>query len=139
VIIRAATSRDVAWLADMAHDAYQNVFRPLLPDVDWSRFDDAFFTARFEHDLDRVTIACQSSERLGFSLVTGTHLDMLFVAPGGRNGGVGALLFGGATTLECFAVNSAARRFYERHGWRASRYYSRNFGGVDCEFVAYAR
>ena len=139
MIVRGATDSDLAWLTRTGLETYQKVFRPLLPGVDWSVFDEAFFAARFRRDLDRVRIACHEEKRLGLALLTGTHLDMLFVAGGQRGAGVGGRLLDGARTLECFAVNGAARRFYERHGWTLERSYARSFGGVACDFVAYVR
>jgi len=138
-VIRAATPLDQDWLIETAHSVYHDDFRALLPEVDWAVFDLDFFSARFARDLARVRIACRDGQRSGFSLMTGTHLDMLFVTPAARNAGIGTALLEHATTLECFAVNAAARRFYEREGWRAECFSHRLFGGVDCAFVDYVR
>lgn len=139
MIVRAATDADLAWLTQTGVAAYQTVFRPLLPKVDWQAFDDAFFMARIARDIAHVRIAARDDLRLGFSLLTGTHLDMLFVAADQRGAGVGRNLLESAQTLECFAANTAARRFYERENWQLERCYARPFGGVACDFVAYVK
>lgn len=61
---------------------------------------------------------------LGFALLTPTWLDHLYVAPGETGRGVGSALLGLAQSLRpdglglwVFESNSAARRFYARHGF----------------------
>jgi putative acetyltransferase len=79
------------------------------------------------------------------ALVTGRpHLDMLFVDPQALGGGIGGRLLAeaqarGALTLECFARNARARRFYEKAGWREMLAYRREFAGVTEDFVWLAR
>ena len=64
---------------------------------------------------------------IGFLLVTERHIDMLFVDPavdrqGRRARGFSTMRNEAArASLECFRDNHAARRFYERHGWRLDR------------------
>ena len=81
---------------------------------------------------------------IGFLLVTDNHIDMLFVDPPGIGKGAGSRLLqfaeqNGARTLECFRDNHAARRFYERHGWRLEREYDRDFAGRSRSFVFYVK
>ena len=45
----------------------------------------------------------------------------------------------GATTLEFFRNNQAARRFYKSQGWRGIHDYSRQFDGVECALVAHQK
>jgi putative acetyltransferase len=45
----------------------------------------------------------------------------------------------GAKSLECFRDNHGARRFYERHGWRVTREYEREFAGRNRSFVFYEK
>ena len=143
--VRRAAASDVAALAAVAEASYASGFAGILePEVLASR-DAATFAARFSGSLDRLVLAEDGGGRtLGFALVTSGHLDMLFVAPAAQAGGVGAHLLAyveaqGARTLECFRDNTAARRFYERHGWRLERGYEREFAGRTRAFVAYAK
>ena len=143
--VRQARADDVAALAAVAEASYASGFAGILePEVLASR-DAATFAARFCDSLDRLVLAEDGDGRaLGFALVTAGHLDMLFVDPGAQSGGVGARLLAhveaaGARTLECFRDNTAARRFYERHGWRLERSYEREFAGRMRAFVAYAK
>ena len=69
-----------------------------------------------------MRVAERGRRALGFSLVTGTHLDMLFVDSEAAGEGAGSALLRrveaeGARTLEAFRDNHAARAFYERRGW----------------------
>lgn len=144
MICRPARQGDIAWLAATSVSAYRVVFAPLLPDCDWSGFDDAFFSARFLRQWSDVRIAENAVARLGFCLVTDANVDMLFVADGQRGHGAGLALLKdaearGAATLECFAVNSRARSFYERNGWIRKQAYARVFAGQSCDFVRYCR
>nr|WP_256515198.1 GNAT family N-acetyltransferase [Alsobacter ponti] len=106
--------------------------------------DEAFFAQRFAGELASLRVAEEGGRTIGFSKVTDTHLDMLFVDPAAQGtGGGGALLAEaearGVRTLECFRDNAAARRFYERHGWRLARAYERDFLGKSRAFVFYEK
>lgn len=143
MICRDASTGDVAWLAAVALDNYRAVFAPLLPDCDWAPFDEAHFQARFSEVWPRVRIVADAIP-LGFALITDGHVDMLFVDRSAQGRGVGARLLDdaqgrGARSLETFAVNLAARRFYEQAGWRMAARYSRSFAGTECDFVRYER
>ncbi len=65
---------------------------------------------------------------VGFIAATGTHLDQLFVDPNYQRRGIGTYLLTEAltrqapiATLSVFKQNTAARRFYERHGFRETK------------------
>jgi GNAT superfamily N-acetyltransferase len=141
---RPATPDDIPWLTGTSLAAYRNVFAPLLPHLDLSVFSERFFAERFARQWRRVRIASEDSRPLGFSMTTDVNIDMFFVGEGERRGGVGRILLNdaeehGARTLECFAVNMAARNFYERNGWVLTESYSRTYGGADCDFVRYSK
>ena len=143
MICRDATDGDLAWLTAVALDNYRAVFALLLPDCDWAPFDAAHFRARFSEAWPRVRIVADAVP-LGFALVTDGHIDMFFVDRSAQGRGVGARLLGdaqerGAHSLETFSVNLAARRFYERAGWRIVARYSRPFAGAECDFLRYER
>lgn len=140
--IRAAREGDIAWLAETSAAIYADVFAATIPGFDPKPFGAAHFSGRFAQSWPRVRIGQEGERRLGFALVTEGTLDMLFVAGGARDGGSGLALLRdaeahGATTLECFAENAAARRFYERAGWRLAESYERLFGGRPHAFVRY--
>lgn len=144
MICRPAGQDDIAWLAETSASTYRLVFAPLLPDCDWSGFDHAFFSARFLRQWSDVRIAEDARGCLGFCLVTGVKIDMLFVADGLRGNGAGLALLKdaearGAATLECFAANSRARSFYERNGWIRTQAYARIFAGRNCAFIRYGK
>lgn len=141
---RRASEADIDWLAGVSAAAYRLSFAPLLPALDWHLRDGAFLRARFAGEWPKARVCERAGVRLGFHLMSGAHIDMFFVEPQRTGQGIGATLLAdtvahGAATLECFAVNVGARRFYERHGWRIEASYSREFLGSACEFVRYRR
>jgi putative acetyltransferase len=144
VICRDATTADISWLARVALANYREVFAPLLPDCDWSSFDLDSFQARLGAGLPSLRMVVDDAGAgLGFSKMTERHIDMFFIDRALQSRGAGAVLLDdaverGARSLECFARNTGARRFYERHGWRMESAYGRAFAGADCDFVRYA-
>jgi putative acetyltransferase len=144
VKIRAASPADIETLAAVAVASYRHGFAGILePDI-LASCDHAFFAARFSRELAKIALAEEENSIAGFSLVTGRNLDMLFVAPARIGNNIGAKLLAaaeaqGAATLECFRDNEEARRFYERHGWRLERSYTREYLGRTRDFVAYVK
>ncbi len=142
--IRAAVPADVTRLAEVAVAAYADAFAVILEPNALRLRDEAFFAAHFHDALDRLRVAERNGQVAGFSLVSLPHLDMLFVEPVHAGAGVGRALLEdaqqqGISTLECFAANHPARRFYERYGWRLARAYEREFLGKRRAFVFYER
>ena len=91
-----------------------------------------------------MLVALERKTPVGFLLMTDGHIDMLFMEPAASGRGGGAVLLReaetlGAKSLECFRDNHAARRFYERHGWRVEREYEREFAGRSRSFVLYEK
>ena len=81
---------------------------------------------------------------IGFYLVTGSHLDMIFVTPSAQATGVGSALLrhaeqAGVVSLEVFASNQRARSFYHRNGWQPIRFYKRMYAGEERDFVHYEK
>ncbi len=67
-----------------------------------------------------------SDEVVGFAALHGARLEHLYLLPDARGRGIGALLLDvakqaspEALTLRVFQRNTAARAFYERHGFEA--------------------
>ncbi len=144
MIVRAAGANDVAGAAEVASASYREAFAPILDSAEFARRTPESFVPRFADSLAGLRVADSGGRIVGFSLVTGTHLDMLFVDPAAQGSGAGRALLAeavarGACSLECFRANEPARRFYERAGWVVTRGYSRPFAGRVHRFVFYER
>jgi putative acetyltransferase len=145
VRLRAARPADIEPLAAIAVASYRRAFARILEPETLATCDRAFFSARFAREIANVTLAEDDANGIvGFSLVTGRNIDMLFIVPAQIGHGIGAALLDacearGATMLECFRDNEQARRFYERRGWRLERSYTREYLGHVRAFVAYAK
>ncbi len=142
--LRPAQPEDVPALARIAAASYRQAFAAILEPRALRSRDARFFARRFRRLRRRLWLASERGRVIAFSLVTRQHLDMLFVDPhfAGRGAGRRLLAHGtrrGVRTLECFRDNHAARRFYERAGWRLARGYSRVFAGKLRHFVFYER
>lgn len=145
MILRAATPADFPALAAIAEAAYRQAFAAILTPETLACFDRPFFAARFALER-RVPVVATDGDgtALGFHLLGDGHIHMLFVDPARQAVGVGRTLLAdaerrGATSLESFRDNYAARGFYEKHGWTLAREYVRPFGGRDLAFVAYVK
>jgi putative acetyltransferase len=144
VIVRAAGTDDIPALAAIAERSYRAAFACILEEPVLRDRNASYFAERFASSWERMLVAVAHETPAGFLLMTGGHIDMLFMDPaaGGRGGGVLLLKeaeMRGARTLECFRDNHRARRFYERHGWRVERAYDREFAGQSRSFVLYAK
>jgi GNAT superfamily N-acetyltransferase len=116
--LRAADARrEAAALAELqrasALVAYAGLFAgpfPLAETVErWLRFEGS------------VHVAESDGVPVGFVAASDAELDALYVAPERRGQGIGSALIALAPQAERLWVlerNVAARRFYERHGWR---------------------
>lgn len=150
--IRRALPGDVPALAGIAAASYATAFADILPPEALALRHPGFFVGRFSELWTTMSLLEEAGVIVGFSMVSRRedeppgrlHLDMLFIAPGYQGRGAGALLLAdaerqGARSLECFALNDAARRFYERAGWRVRRTYRREFAGATPDFVRYEK
>ncbi len=76
----------------------------------------------------RVTVAEAGNDIVGFIAVSGEWVEQLYLDPAWTGKGIGSRLLMDATaslsavTLHCFQANNGARRFYERHGFRAESF-----------------
>ena len=140
--VRPARPEDVPALAGIAARSYGQAFAAILDAAALQSRDSAYFIALFTEKRLWLPVAESEGEAVGFSLVTDGHVDMLFIDPdrAGRGGGTALLRAAraeGATSLECFRDNRAARDFYERRDWTAVESYEREFAGALRAFVLY--
>lgn len=143
-VVRAAAAADVPALAIVAERSYRHAFRSILEPAVLAARDAGFFAARFATAWPTLRVADAGGRVIGFAQVTDRHIDMLFVDPLWIGTGAGRRLLAwveaeGARSLECFRDNQTARDFYERHGWRLTAAYERDFAGAPRAFVRYER
>ena len=144
MIVRPARAEDIPSLAAIAERSYRAAFADILERDVLAGRDAAFFAGRFASSWERMLVTLEDDAPIGFLLMTDGHIDMLFMDPEASGKGVGALLLAeaearGAKSLECFRDNHGARRFYERHRWRVTREYEREFAGKRRSFVFYEK
>lgn len=140
MIIRRAVEADIAPAATLMARAYATHFRPIIGDAALD-FDQAHFEARFARELSELVVLDENGV-CGVLLVKDGHIAMLFAGETGH--GHGAALLGyaeahGARSLEVFAANEGAQRFYERAGWQVARDYEREFAGAQHRFLRYEK
>ena len=125
VILRPGTLDDA--------DAIARIMRAALASFDWMPMlhtpgeDRAFIRGRvLAHQA--VTVAEVDGKPVGFIAVEGEWVEQLYLDPIWTGRGIGTRLLSVATAdlpsvrLHCFQANVGARRFYERHGFRAESF-----------------
>lgn len=140
MIIRRAVANDIAPAAALMAQAYATHFRPIIGDAALD-FDQAHFEARFVRELADLTVLDAEGLR-GVLLVKDGHIAMLFAAETGQGHGAALLTYAethGAHSLEVFAANKGAQRFYERAGWQIADDYEREFAGARHRFLRYEK
>lgn len=76
----------------------------------------------------QVTVVEANGRIVGFVAVEGEWIEQLYLDPAWTGLGIGSRLLALATAhmpvskLHCFQANEGARRFYERHGFRAEAF-----------------
>lgn len=144
MILRPATEADIAAVAEIAGASYRVAFAGILEPETLATLDAGYFSPRLKAGVGSITVATDHGIIVAFAKVTDRHLDMLFASPEQVGRGAGSALLNaleavGVRTLECFRDNKAARAFYERHGWRLTRAYEREFAGRPRSFVFYEK
>ncbi len=140
MIIRKAVAADIAPAAALMAQAYATHFQPIMGDAALG-FDRVHFEARFTRELSDLTVLDADGVR-GVLLIKGGHIAMLFAAETGQGHGAALLTYAeahGARSLEVFAANEGARRFYERAGWQVADDYEREFAGALHRFLRYEK
>ncbi|GAP66445.1 acetyltransferase, GNAT family [Mizugakiibacter sediminis] len=127
--VRSAESADIAPLAQLWHDAWQDAHADIVPAELARHRTLENFRLRLEAGLPRVRVTGPVGAPSGFCVVKGDELDQLFVARSARGQGVAAALIADAEAriaahgfdtgwLACAIGNARAARFYEKQGWR---------------------
>ena len=109
------------------------VMRASLNAFDWMPVlhtpeEDLFFIRDILLPNQQVTVAETEGRIVGFIAVDGEWVEQLYLDPAWTGQGIGSRLLAEATAgmsqikLHCFQANSGARRFYERHGFRAEAF-----------------
>lgn len=140
MIVRKAVAADIVPAAALMAQAYATHFRPIIGDAALG-FDQAHFAARFARERAELTVLDADGVR-GVLLVKDGHIAMLFAAETGQGHGAALLAHAeanGARSLEVFAANEGARRFYERAGWQVADDYEREFAGALHRFLRYEK
>lgn len=118
---------------DLDASAIARLMRASLNAFDWMPVlhtpeEDLFFIRDIVLPRQKVTVAETGSAIVGFIAVSGDWVEQLYLDPAWTGLGIGSLLLIDATAalsvtkLHCFQSNTVARRFYERHGFRAESF-----------------
>ncbi|MCA0420320.1 MAG: GNAT family N-acetyltransferase [Proteobacteria bacterium] len=140
MIIRRAVAADIAPAAALMAQAYATHFQPIIGDAALG-FGQAHFAERFARELSELTVLDKNGV-CGVLLVKDGHIAMLFAAETGQGHGAALLAHAeahGARSLEVFAANEGAQRFYERAGWQVAGDYEREFAGALHRFLRYEK
>ena len=125
ILLRPATGSDataIARLMRAALDAFD--WMPVLHTPE----EDLFFIRDILLPRQQVTVAEAGNRIVGFIAVSGDWVEQLYLDPAWTGHGIGSRLLRHATgalpsiRLHCFQANTGARRFYERHGFRAEAF-----------------
>ncbi|TPI66486.1 GNAT family N-acetyltransferase [Mesorhizobium sp. B3-1-3] len=122
ITLRPAIGSDAATIARMMR-ASLNAFEwmPVLH----TPAEDLFFIRDILLPNQQVTVAETNGRIVGFIAVSGEWVEQLYLDLIWTGQGIGSRLLAEATAgmpvikLHCFQANTGARRFYERHGFRA--------------------
>ena len=125
VTLRPAIDSDAAAIAKL--------MRAALGSFDWmpvihTPAEDLAFIRDIVLPRQQVTVAEAGKEIVGFIAVSGDWVEQLYLDPAWTGQGIGSRLLTDATAalpvtkLHCFQANTGARRFYERHGFRAESF-----------------
>ncbi|SFP09755.1 L-amino acid N-acyltransferase YncA [Mesorhizobium sp. NFR06] len=125
ILLRPAIGSDASAIAKMMR-ASLNTFEwmPVLHTPE----EDLFFIREIVLPGRRVIVAEAGKAIVGFIAVSGEWVEQLYLDPNWTGRGIGSRLLAEATAgmpsvkLHCFQANTGARRFYERHGFRAEAF-----------------
>jgi GNAT superfamily N-acetyltransferase len=125
IALRRAIGSDAAAVAQMMRASLNALeWMPVLHTPE----EDLFFIRDILLPDRQVTVAVDGERIVGFIAVSGDWLEQLYLDPAWTGQGIGSRLLTQATAgmslvkLHCFQANAGARRFYERHGFRAAAF-----------------
>ncbi|TRC96337.1 GNAT family N-acetyltransferase [Mesorhizobium sp. WSM4303] len=125
ITLRPAAASDAAAIAKL--------MRAALGSFNWmpvvhTPAEDLAFIRDIVLPRQQVTVAEAGCNIVGFIAVSGDWVEQLYLDPAWTGQGIGSRLLTQATAalpvvkLHCFQSNTGARRFYERHGFRAEAF-----------------
>lgn len=130
--IRPASPADLDDLKALSRRTVVAAYRAFLPSVEGFVASGASDRYVVEH-LDRTTVLEVDGRVIGCSVVKVSLIDLMLIDPGHQRQGLGTALlrnmeeglFGmhRELTLESFAQNEPANRFYRKNGWVEVRTY----------------
>lgn len=127
--VRAAQESEIAHLAKLWYDGWQDAHAQILP-AELKRLRTLeSFRERLQAALPNVRVVGEPGAPIGFCIVKSDELYQLYVAAQLRGSGVAVALIADAEArlsesgfktawLACAIGNEQAARFYEKHGWR---------------------
>ncbi|MCK7625471.1 GNAT family N-acetyltransferase [Streptomyces sp. RS10V-4] len=122
--VRPARPADAAAIAAV-HQESRRVAMPYLPPARRSHAEVTRWIQDVVLPSCRTVVAVRGTEVLGYAAVEGDLLDQLYLRPDVRRTGLGSRLLAearrlspGGLTLHVFQLNTEARAFYARHGFR---------------------
>lgn len=125
VVLRPAVTPDADNIARVMRASLGSF--PWMPMLHTPDEDLAFISGRVLPN-QTVTVAEAEGRIVGFIAVEGEWIEQLYLDPYWTGRGIGSRLLALATAnmpvsrLHCFQANDGARRFYERHGFRAEAF-----------------
>lgn len=128
MVVRPVDAPEVAFLAKLWHDGWQDAHAAILPAELVRLRTLESFEKRLRIGLSDARAAGPIGTPVGFHMLKDDQLYQLYVAAASRGSGVAAALIvdaellltrSGVTTawLACAIGNERAARFYERSGW----------------------
>lgn len=129
MIIRRAEPSEASMLARIWHEGWRDAHVSIVPEALTRIRTLESFEERMIAGIGDVWVAGALGAPLGFYVLNGDELDLLFVSAQWRGRDVAPALIADAeerlreggtrlARLDCVIGNERAARFYEKHGWR---------------------